>query len=76
VADRDELIREFLRILKPGGAMTVVDWKKGARTPPGPPDDHRLTVQQMIDPMSDNALTVEDVEFSDLFHVIRAISPG
>jgi ubiquinone/menaquinone biosynthesis C-methylase UbiE len=76
VADRRELIREFVRILKPGGAMTMVDWRKGARRPPGPPDDHRLTAEQMIDPMSDNGLTVADDEFSDLFHVIRAVSPG
>ena len=76
VADRHALIQEFVRILKPGGAMTVVDWRKGAPRPPGPPDDHRLTSRQMIDPMSDSALTVEESEFSDLFQVIRAITPG
>ena len=76
VADRHALIGEFARILKPRGAMTVVDWRRGAPRPPGPPDDHRLTSRQMIDPMSEHDLAVEESEFSDLFHVIRASMPG
>ena len=76
VASTQDLIDEFLRILKPGGRMAIIDWRMGAPWPPGPPDDHRLTLEQMLEPFQRRGLDVERPGFSDLFHVLLARKPS
>jgi len=38
---RDAMVQEAVRILKPGGRLTIIDWKKGAGGL-GPPDTMRV----------------------------------
>lgn len=42
---KEEIIREAVRIIKPGGKLVIMDWKKGA-TGFGPPDDFRTAKEE------------------------------
>ena len=42
VDDRAAAAREVARILAPGGALAILDWRADLSPPPGPPSDHRL----------------------------------
>lgn len=44
--DRDAAIAEAVRLIKPGGAVLIVEWKKG-KTLFGPPDEHRLSAEEI-----------------------------
>jgi predicted methyltransferase len=44
--DRDAVMRDVFRLLKPGGALMVVDWKKG-ETPSGPPQEIRIAEEEI-----------------------------
>ena len=45
--DREAIVGECFRLLKPGGTVMVVDWKKG-ETPMGPPQSIRVTEEEII----------------------------
>lgn len=45
--DRTALMKEAYRLLKPGGTVMVIDWKK-EETPEGPPLDIRVTEEEII----------------------------
>lgn len=45
--DRAASMKEALRLLKPGGTVMVMDWKKG-ETPVGPPQDIRVTEDEIV----------------------------
>lgn len=70
VEDRDALLVEFTRITRPGGKVVMVDWRKGVKTPPGPPDQIRLTRDEMTAPMEVAGLTVAALDFSDRYDVL------
>ena len=44
--NRSAMIAEGVRILRPKGRIAIIDWKKGA-SGLGPPDDHRLTENEV-----------------------------
>jgi ubiquinone/menaquinone biosynthesis C-methylase UbiE len=46
--DRMAIMKESLRLLKPGGTIMVMDWKK-EETPAGPPVDIRVTEEELIE---------------------------
>lgn len=57
---KDEIIKEASRVLKEGGALVIIDWKKGAGGF-GPPDNLRL------DPSATQSVAVSNgFEFADL----------
>lgn len=43
---REEMMKECVRMMRPGGTMLLVDWKPG-ETAIGPPVDHRATPDEM-----------------------------
>jgi ubiquinone/menaquinone biosynthesis C-methylase UbiE len=49
--DRDAIMRECHRLLKAGGTVMVIDWKKG-ETPSGPPQEIRIAEQEIADDLS------------------------
>jgi ubiquinone/menaquinone biosynthesis C-methylase UbiE len=44
--DRDAIMKEAHRLLKPGGMVMVIDWKKG-ETPSGPPQEIRVDEEEI-----------------------------
>ncbi len=49
--DRGAIMRECFRLLKSGGTVMVVDWKKG-ETPSGPPQEIRVTEEEIVSDLS------------------------
>lgn len=45
--DRTAIMKEAYRLLKPGGTVMVIDWKK-EETPEGPPQEIRVTEEEII----------------------------
>jgi ubiquinone/menaquinone biosynthesis C-methylase UbiE len=49
IDDRVEYLRRLQRALKPGGRVVVIDFKKDAEVPVGPPTEHRLARAQVVE---------------------------
>lgn len=47
-SQRAEMMKECMRMMKPGGTILVVEWKPGA-TAIGPPVEHRVNAQEIKD---------------------------
>ena len=47
IDDRDAVLAELARILKPEGKIAVLDWRPDAAHPPGPPLAHRLPAREV-----------------------------
>jgi len=52
-------VDESVRLLRPGGRLVDVDWKK-AKTCDGPPEDHRLTPEEAAIALSSRGLVMVD----------------
>ena len=49
IDDRINYLRRLRRVLKAGGRVVVIDFKKDAEIPVGPPPEHRLARAQVIE---------------------------
>ena len=47
IDDREAVLAELGRILKPEGRIAVLDWRPDAAHPPGPPLEHRLSAREV-----------------------------
>lgn len=46
---RREYFRRFRRLLAPGGRLAIVDWRKQADLPLGPPPEHRISAARVVE---------------------------
>ena|SRR5579884_3037603 len=47
--DHDAVLRESARILRRPGKIAILDWRPGVQRPPGPPLDHRISSDAVVE---------------------------
>jgi ubiquinone/menaquinone biosynthesis C-methylase UbiE len=47
--DGEDVMRETLRITVPNGRIAVLDWRHDKESPPGPPQEHRIAADTLVD---------------------------
>jgi ubiquinone/menaquinone biosynthesis C-methylase UbiE len=71
--ERNRYIARLNAVLAEGGRIAIIDWKK-EKLPVGPPPDHKLTRQQVIDEMTNSGfrLTEESTALEYQYFLIFA----
>jgi ubiquinone/menaquinone biosynthesis C-methylase UbiE len=68
-------LREAARLLKPGGEVVLVDWQK-RDGPPGPPAEHRLSVEEVLAYARDAGLRAAGHRDLNEHHYLVALRPS
>jgi ubiquinone/menaquinone biosynthesis C-methylase UbiE len=48
IDDQEAVLREAFRILVPTGTMAILDWRHDQPSPPGPPQEHRISADSVV----------------------------
>lgn len=46
--DQDAALREAIRITAPKGKIALLDWRSDQKSPPGPPQEHRISAETVM----------------------------
>lgn len=46
--DQDAALREAIRITTPKGKIALLDWRSDQESPPGPPQEHRISAETVM----------------------------
>lgn len=67
VEDKENLLKEAIRLLKPGGKVVVVEWRKN-QLKFGPPPDRRISSQDVQKLFSENGLKLDKEVYAGEYH--------
>ena len=56
---RDEVLTEMRRIVRPSGALAILDWRADVEPPPGPPLEHRVPLSDVADELRAGGWSVD-----------------
>lgn len=74
IEDKKRYLNEIKRMLNQGGKIAIIEWEK-KQTEKGPPVEHRLDKNEIINLLESNGFKIIDkLEFSDCFYGIIAIN--
>lgn len=46
--DQDAALREAIRVARPKGKIAILDWRSDRESPPGPPQEHRISAETIV----------------------------
>jgi ubiquinone/menaquinone biosynthesis C-methylase UbiE len=67
IDDKQRLLKEISRILKPEGRLAVADWQKG-ELQLGPTPSHKFSPEELIPIFADTFIHKETISFNEFFY--------
>ena len=74
--DQQSTFHDALRVTRPGGKIAILDWRSDRQSPPGPPQDHRISAETMVNFLQTNGCRhVSCYNIGDFSYMITAELP-
>jgi len=75
--EREAVLAEAARVLRDKGRIAILDWRPGASRPPGPPDEHRVALADVVSLLTSEGWQVERAsDFGSYSYLVVAGAPG